>query len=209
MKRRITKEEVIVMIKELDTRCKKWDVTKFDRVINNGFAELCTVIQPFVSQVNVNLQEYYDLGESRFDINLTGDTLSVYDLYLSKAADSFNVWKHDEEKCRDEDVIWKDPVNSDVVHVDMTKDIFSRTFEDAVVKYFYVPTADFDELYMSSDVYLALESAIAAVSYDMLHDVEKASQQRSAFTRKGGAILEIYPGDYSDPGKPSMFPPGV
>jgi len=62
---------------------------------------------------------------------------------------------------------------------------------------------------MSNDVYLALEAAIAAASYDMLHDVEKAGQQRSAFTRKGGAILEIYPQDYLDPGKPSMFPPGV
>jgi len=153
------------------------------------------------------LDEY--LGESRFDINLTGDTLSVYDLYLSKAADTFNVWKHDEEKCRDEDVIWKDPVNSDVIHVDMTKDVASRLFETAVVKYFYIPTSDFDELYMSNDVYISLEAAIAAAVYDMLHDIEKASQQRAAFTRKGQAIVEPYPQDYSDPGKPSMFPPGV
>ena len=209
MKRKITKDQMIEYITDLDTRCKVWDEAKFDRAMNNGFAELCTVVQPFVSQVNVDLQEYYDLGESRFDINLTGDTLSVYDLYLSRAADTFNVWKHDEEKCRDEDVIWKDSVNSDVVHVDMTKDVMGRTFEEAVVKYFYVPTADFDELYMSNDVYLALEAAMAAAAYDMLHDVEKAGQQRAAFTRKGGSILEPYPQDYLDPGKPSMFPPGT
>ncbi len=209
MKRKITKDQMIEYISDLDTRCKTWDTAKFDRAMNNGFAELCTVVQPFVSQVNIDLQEYYDLGESRFDINLSGDATSIYDLYLSKAANTFDVWKHDEEKTREENVIWKDPVNSDVVHVDLTKDIQNRTFENAVVKYFYVPTSDFDELYMSNDVYLALEAAMAAAAYDMLHDIEKASQQRAAFTRKGGTILEVYPGDYTDPGKPSMFPPGV
>ena len=209
MKRKVTKDQMIEYMKDLDTRCKKWDDAKFDRAMNNGFAELCTVVQPFVSQVNVDLQEYYDLGEVRFDINLSGDVTSVYDLYLSRPANAFNMWKHDEEKVRDEDVIWKDPVNSDVVHVDMTKDVASRTFETAVVKYFYIPNSDFDELYMSNDVYLSLEAAIAAAAYDMLHDVEKAGQQRSAFTRKGGAIVEPYPQDYSDPGKQSMFPPGV
>jgi len=209
MKRKITKIQMTEYIKLLDTRCIDWTNEQIDRAMNNGFAELCTVVQPFVSIVEVDLQNYYDLGESKFDINLTGDSLSIYDLYLSKAADSFNVWKHDEEKCRDEDVIWKDAINSDVVHVDLTKDIMKRTFEDAIVKYFYVPTADFIEIYMSNDVYIALESAIAASTYDILHDVEKAGQQRSAFTRKGGAVLEVYPQDYLDPGKTSMFPPGT
>ena len=209
MKRKITKDELIEYMTDLDTRCEKWNEAKFDRAITNGFAELCTVVQPFVSQINVSLQEYYDLGESKFDINLQGDATSIYDLYVSKAADTFNVWKHDEEKCRDEDVIWKDPVNSDVVHVDITKDIFNRTFETAVVKYFYVPNSDFVELYMSGDVYLSLEAAISASTYDMLHDVEKASQQRAAFTRKGQSIVEPYPQDYTDPGKQSMFPPGT
>ena len=209
MKRKITKDQMIEYITDLDTRCRKWDTAKFDRAINNGFAELCTVVQPFVSQVNVDLSEYYDLGEKTFDINLVGDATSVYDLYLSKAATTPDLWKHDEEKSRNENVIWKDPVNSDVVHVDLTKDFFERIFETAVVKYFYVPTSEFTELYMSGDVYLALEAAIASVVYDMLHDVEKASQQRAAFTRKGQAVVEPYPQDYSDPGKPSMFPPGT
>jgi len=209
MKRKITKDQMIDYMTDLDTRCKTWDEAKFNRAMNNGFAELCTVIQPFVSQINVDLQDYYELGETKFDINLAGDATSVYDLYLAKAADTFNVWKHDEEKCRDEDVIWKDAVNNGVVHVDVTKDVLHRIFEEAVVKYFYIPTADFVELYISNDVYIALEAAIAAAVYDMLHDIEKASQQRAAFTRKGQAIVEPYPQDYSDPGKPSMFPPGV
>ena len=209
MKRKITKDQMISYMTDLDTRCKRWDEAQFDRAINNGFAELCTVIQPFVSIVEIELADYYDLGESKFDINLIGDATSVYDLYLSKAADSFNMWKHDEEKCRDEDVIWKDAINSDVVHVDLTKDIQKRTFENAIVKYFYVPTSEFTELYISNDVYLALEAAIAAAVYDMLHDIEKASQQRAAFTRKGKSVVEPYPQDYLDPGKVSMFPPGT
>ncbi len=209
MKRKVTKDQMIDYMTDLDTRCKKWDEAKFDRAMNNGFAELCTVVQPFVSHTNIDLQEYYDLGETKFDINLTGDVTSVYDLYLYRPADSFNVWKHDEEKVRDEDVIWRDPINSDIVHVDTTKDVMGRVFESAVVKYFYIPTSDFDEIFMSNDVYLALEAAIAAAVYDMLHDIEKAGQQRSAFTRKGGAIIGIYPEDYLDPGKLSMFPPGT
>jgi len=209
MKRKITKDELIEYITELDTRCAKWSEKKFDRAINNGFAELSTVAQLFASQVNIDLQEYYELGETRFDIDLSGDVTTIYDLYLSRAANTDDIWRHDEEKCREENVIWKDPVNSDVVHVDLTKDIANRTFENAVVKYYYIPNADFDEMYISNDVYLALEAAISAATYDVLHDVEKASQQRSAFTRTGKAVVEPYSQDYSDPGKPSMFPPGT
>jgi len=82
-------------------------------------------------------------------------------------------------------------------------------YHAAVVKYFYVPTADFDELYISSDVYIALESAISSALYATLHDVEKSSQMRAQFTRQAAGILNPYPDDYLEPGKPSMFPPGV
>ena len=209
MKRLVTKDQLISYMKELDTRCKKWTDDQFDRAINNGFAELCTVIQPFVSQVNVDLEDYYELGESTFDINLIGDSTSIYDLYLMKETTSEHIWKQDEEKTRDPYMIWKDAVNSDVVHVDLSKDLQRRTFERAVVKYFYVPTAEFTELYISSDVYVALEAAISSAAYSILHDVEKSGQMRTQFTRLGSAVIEPYPQDYLDPGKSSMFPPGV
>ncbi len=209
MKRKITKVQMVEYMTDLDTRCKKWDDAHFDRAINNGFAELATVANPFTNELNESLQTYYEHGELVFTLNLPEDVTNVYDLYVMKTANTFNVWKHDEEKCRDEDVIWRSNSSNQIINVDLTKDVQRRVFETAVVKYFYIPTADFDEIYIANDVYLALESAIAAATYDMLHDIEKASQQRAAFTRKGQSLLEPYPEDYTDPGKPSMFPPGT
>ncbi len=210
MKRKITKEDIVAMITELDTRCAKWDSGKMDRAINNGFGELCTVTSPFVNQVNEQLKDYYDLGETRFDINLSSDATNIYDMYLMRPSDTTEIWDHDEAKLRDENVIWNDNVNLGIVHVDLTKAAnYGVSFETAVVKYFYIPTADFDELYISQEIYLALESAIGSSVYDVLHDVEKSGQKRTQFQRQAAAILEPYPVDYSDPGKPSMFPPGT
>ena len=207
MKRKITKLEMIAMIKELDTRCAKWDSAKFDRAIDGGIGELTTVLKPFTSELVVDLADYYEMGETKFSIEIPNDATSVYDLYLVREGKDNLLYKHGEQKFRNENLIYKDPHNIDVVHVDLD---LKLAFDNAVVKYFYVPKAkNFEELYISADVYMAFEAAIMSYTYMMLHDVEKSGQNRTAMTRLAMAVPEIYPEDFGEPFKPSMFPAGV
>ena len=115
---------------------------------------------------------------------------------------------HGEEKERDQNRIYRDPKNTNIINVDLNTEDGS-VFDTAVVKYFYIPDADFDNIYLNNDVYLALESSIAAATYDMLHDVEKASQKRAAMSRTAMSIVDVYPTDYNGAGKKSMFPDGI
>lgn len=208
MKRNISKAELTTFITELDTRMKTWDEPKIDRAINNGFAELNTISQPFMSESNTSLIDYYELLEYRFTIEPEDDIVSIYDMYLMRQDQDelFNL--HGEEKDRDPNRIFKDPNNNNIINVDLNTEDGS-VYDFAVVKYFYVPTADFDNLFVSQEVYIAIEASIAAAAYDMVHDIEAASQKRSAMKRLGMSILDVYPSDYSEPGKNSMFPDGV
>ncbi len=209
MKRLVTKASLISFMNTLDTRAKRLDPDQVDYVINNGFAELCTVANPFVADVTKDLTSYYELGETSFTINLPADVNEVYDLYLVYQDQEETLFTHGEMKIRDENRIWRDPKDLDIVHVDLTVAHQGAPYNLAVVKYFYVPTADFDELYISNDVYIALESAVSSALFSALHDVEKSGQMRAQFTRQVSGILNPYPEDYLDPGKPSMFPAGT
>ena len=50
----------------------------------------------------------------------------------------------------------------------------AKDVESLIVRYYYVPTSEFDEIYMNRDVYKALRQAIASSVYLDLHDDEKA-----------------------------------
>jgi hypothetical protein len=208
MKRRITKVDLISYIKLIDTRCKKWTDEEFDRVINDGFAELCTVINPFVADVTEDLAPYYEIGELNFTINIPSDVNDIYDLYLVHENRDEFFFLHGEEKDRDKNRIWRDSKDLDIVHVDLHYPADGAPYDLAVIKYSYIPTSEFDELFLSNDVYIALQSAISSASYNVLKDVESSGQMRSQYKRQASAVLNPYPDDYNDNAKPSMFPEG-
>lgn len=211
MKRRIKKTDLVLFLQELDTRIEDKTPEWVDRAITNGFAELGTITQQFSTETAVNLEPYYETGETRFTINLKQDSTAIYDMYLlAQDVDELR-YMHGEYKERNKNLIYQDPQNNNAVNVDLLAEIVGpfSAYDSAVVKYHYTPNAEFDDIYISGDVYLALENALAASAYDMLHDVEKASQKRSAMARTGTAIVDTYPTDFFEPGRPSMFPSGV
>ena len=208
MKRKITREEIETFLKELDTRMKTWDKPKLDRAIGNGFAELNTVAQPFVMETTVDLKEYYDNNEYKFVINLTENSIDIYDMYLATFGIDEFFADHSEEKERDINRIYRDPKNTNLVNVNLSTED-GGVFDNAVVKYFYIPKAEFDDLYINHDVYLTLENAMAAAAYDMLHDTDSAGKKRAAMARTGTSIVDVYPTDFGQPGRSRMFPEGV
>ena len=211
MKRRVTKTDVINMIKFLDTRFKRMSTEQLDVIIDNGIAELLTVLQPFSSSVIIDLEPKYELGELKFDVFIPSDATDVYDLYLEKENMDKDIYDAGSFKERDSNVIWRDGQDSDIVHIDLQYALnkYTQSFDLAVVKYLYVPTHDFDEFFIGSDVYLALDAAIGVAAYEFVHDVQKSEQKRASMARKAGGVVNPYPEDLSEPGRPHMFPYGV
>ena len=208
MKRKITKSLIVDLIRDLDQRSERWSDEKVDRAIQEGFSELCTIVQPFYRDVTVELDEYYESGETKFIMNIPDDSIHVYDMYLIHEVQEKGD-HHGETKYRNEALIYRDSKNPDVIHVDINGLDLATKFDTAVAKYFYIPNPEFDFIFMSNDVWLALKEAISASVYDMLNDVERAMQKRAGMQRTGRAINSYLPTDYSDPGKASMFPAGV
>ena len=212
MKRRIKKEDLVVFLRELDTRIEDKSEAWIDRAINSGFAELGTVTNQFTMETSIDLLPYYENGETKLTINLSQDVNYVFDMYLMVDSQNPDLYKHGERKIRDENLIYSDAQDISSINVDLkgSNNYYIDTFTAAVVKYFYTPNADFDDIYIGGDVYLALENALAAAAYQMLHDVEKNGQMRAAMTRTGLAILTQDPEDYQDLVRyPAIFPSGV
>ncbi len=208
MKRRIKKEDLVVFLQELDTRIQDRGDAWIDRVITNGFAQLSTVTQQFSTETSVTLDEYYETGETRFTINLKQDVTAIYDMYVLKQHDTESQYLHGEQKNRNANGIYQDPQNNSAVNVDLDA-IGSSTYDSAVVKYHYTPNADFDDIYVAGDVYLALEYALAAMAYDMLHDKDKSVEKLASMMRVSESIADEYPDDFGLPGKRNMFPGGI
>lgn len=207
-KRRITKSFLKAYIETLDTRCERFDDAKFDQVIDGAFAELQTVTNAFVSEMNVDLEPHYASGDLVFTINTPEDSISIYDLFLVQLDYDMFSGVRDEKVSRDSLKIKRDPQNTDLVHVNLNGS--EQRFSTARVKYFYIPkAAGIVDLYISADKYAAFEAALDSYTYKTLHDVEKSGQARSAMNRLAKAVSESLPRDYDDDKKPSMFPSGV
>jgi hypothetical protein len=209
MQRTITKEEIVNKLKLLDTRIKTLSEPSIDMILNNGFAELLAYIQPFTAEVIEPLEPHYLLGESTFVINIPFDVTYAYDLYLEKEGLDKSIFNEGKIKDRDQNVIWKDPHDDSIINVDLSYDKFNVSFDNAVVKFFYIPNADFVEISIGSDVYNALDTAFAVAAYDYLNDSEKYSIKKKILESRAMAIIDKYPNDFDESKKPKMFPYGT
>ena len=59
MKKAYTPETITEVIKLLDTRALKLNETKLNMVIDDAYAELCTVVQAFSDEEVINLNTFY------------------------------------------------------------------------------------------------------------------------------------------------------
>jgi hypothetical protein len=211
MKRTVTKDQLIEYIKKIDTRCKKWDESDFDRAITNGFAFMSTIIDPISTVYYEDLTPYYEYQETSFSINLLGSVEYVYDMYLgiNNFSDEQTL-EHKILKIRDTNRIWKDPSKDDVIHVDLNDTIYGHRYDFVEIKYLYIPIgSDFDELLLPNQIYVVLEACISAASYDALNSPQEYQNKMNLATMLSTSASDIYPNDYYEPGTPNKFPNGV
>lgn len=206
MQKVVTKADIQLFLEELDARVIDFTPSKLDRTIASGFAELCTVLKPFSKQHIVDLAPYYAAQELKFEIVAPDDVIDLYDCYLGKDTGDTQTYKQGIIRNRVPSVISKHPQILGVVDVDLNAT--AETYEYATISYFYQPDANFDEIFISGDVYLSFENAMAMAAYDTLHDIERAGQKRAAFNRTTYGVSNLYPPDHSEPRKKSMFPDG-
>jgi len=118
MKNRYTPEDIIDAVKSLDTRAARLESDQITNVINDGYAELCTIIQAFSNEEVVDLQPFYDTGEQQVTLDIEEDVSEIYDLYLTIENKSKTSFDHGIRKIRDENIIYKDNRYNGRVHLD-------------------------------------------------------------------------------------------
>ena len=204
MKREITKSSLIDYIKRLDVRCKKFEDEDFDNIIDDSFSELNVFGSYFYDEDVLLVEDYITEGTTKMSYDVERDVSYIYDAFLSN--DSKN--PHPESDLHVE----VDPRIQGRINLDFNSDSdmynaythhrldsdYDGAFVSLVVRYAYIPTSEFDSIYMNRDVYKALRQAISSCTYIDLHEEEKASIHASRMEKYAKGINFVYPNDFYD-----------
>ena len=209
MKNRYTPEDIIAAVKSLDTRAARLEPEQITNVINDGYAEFCTVVQAFSNEEVVDLQPFYGTGESQITLDIEEDVSEIYDLYVTIEGQDKEVFDHGIKKIRDKRIIYRDNRYNGRVHLDFDLlqkfGLLQKPADNAVIKYYYVPRSDTAQVYMDAQTWLAFKSALGVALFDTLHDVERNGQKRAELLRRARAILPSMPEDAVDPSYGHIF----
>ena len=204
MKRLYTRDMIVNVVKSYDVRAKKLDDDQIDLVIDQAYAEMCTIVQAFSDEEVIPVQDFRDTGETKFMLDIEEDVNAIYDLYVTiEQKDSG--YDHDIQKIRNNQVIWKDNRYDGRAHVDLSKMTNSQDADNVVLKYYFTPVASRDSVYMDSQTMLAFRNAIGMALYDTVHDVQRSEQKRAALDRTANAIIPSTPEDAFDPSLGHIF----
>ncbi len=203
MKKAYTPDMILDVVKLLDTRADRLTDTQLNLIIDDGYTELCTIIQAFSNEEIVNLDPFYDGGEEKVTLDIEEDVNEIYDLYLSIESADPETYDYGIQKIRDKRIIYKDNRYNGRVHIDFQ--LMTNRADNAVLKYYYTPTSTSETVYMDAQTWLAFKSSLGVALYDTLHDVERNGQKRAEMTRRARAILPSMPEDATDPSYGHIF----
>lgn len=204
MKKIITKQFLIDYIKSLDVRCKKFDDTKFDDIIDDGFNNVNADRVLFFDEEAVGVGDYIADGTEKFTHDVERDVTYIYDAFLSE--DSINpIYDSD-------NMVEIDPRVVGRINIDFnsTVDKYKKyTYHDKnssvgtvpsvlIIRYAYIPMSDFDSLFVARDLYKAIKEGIAVATYEILHEEVKSSGHRSSMKRAIAGVIAAEPLDYPD-----------
>lgn len=190
-KTQYTREQVVAFIKSLDTRAREYDDTMIDNIINRGYAELTTTSKRIFSNEEVlSLDDYYDMKELKFTVDISDDVTEIYDIYLTiedlsnkdiaicqEVVQDIGIYRNNSTAYRDNRYIGRCHTNLAAEHLSQ------HVFDSLVVKYYYTPTATAENVYMDSQVYLAWQDAMWAALNYFQKDIEGEAQKRTSMQR--------------------------
>ena len=200
-----TRESIVTFIKNLDVRAREYNADKIDNIINRGYAELTTVSKRlFSNEEIISLDEYYEVNEKSFTIDIEEDVTEVYDIYVTiedELADKSICQEvtHGIGVYRDFDLAYRDNNNLGRCHVDLGT-VSDRTFDNLIIKYYYTPKATTETIYMDSQTYMTFQDAMWAALNYFAKDVESESQKRASMQRTSKSTAQE-PEDIPDMGR--------
>ncbi len=203
MKKAYTPEDIVTAVKNLDVRTQKLSDTSLSTIVDDAYTELCTIVQVFSDEEIVNLDSFYEGNETLVTLDIEEDVSEIYDLYLTIENQDKDEYDYGIRKIRDSKVIYKDNRYNGRVHIDF--ETLTEKTNNAVLKYYYVPTSTTETVYMDAQTWLAFKSALGVALYDTLHDVERNGQKRAEMTRRAKAIMPSTPEDAMDPSYGHIF----
>jgi len=203
MKREYTRAQIINTVKSLDKRVLNFTEDQFNTVIDNGYAELVAECDSaFSNEEIVSMADYYDasnpdsanaISEMSATFDVVEDVYDVYDLYLTIEGQPKDIYQGGVREFRDDKVVYRDNRYTGRVHVQL--DASAYTFANCVIKYYYLPAATDDSLFLDSITMSALRSAFNVALNKYLHDEKRAALYLDDLSRLAAKIPSTEPED--------------
>lgn len=193
-KKSYTRETIVSFVKGLDTRARTFTDDQINNVINRGYAELMTQSKRiFSDQDIIPLDDYYDIGEMKVTLDVDVDVTEIYDLYVTiegddRLKDRANEVIQGIGIVRHNDLAYRDNRYTGRFHLDL--DSTDEVFDNAIVKYYYTPSASDEIVYMDAQTYLAFTDAMWAATNYFLKDIEGEAQKRASMIRTSESITQ-------------------
>ncbi len=205
MKKKVSKDSIKEYIKRLDVRCRKFDDEKIDQIIDDSFSELNTVGSFFEDKDTLDMRPYLENGVKKLSYDIEQDVTYIYDAFLSEDGRKPH---QNSDNMVEVDPRVKGRVNIDFTsEEDMYKDYSYHPQDDLrivetinylIVKYMYIPTSEFTEIFMDRDVHKAFRQALAASVYLDLHDEQKSNMHYQRMVLMARKVIVQRPFDFDE-----------
>ena len=186
MKKTYDKATIVADIKAMDMRAQKLSDAEVDMIMDEGYSELCGLVQPFTDEEVVEMGPYYTADELKLTLDVEEDVLYIYDLY---ATDESVTPLH---KIYNKDGVYQDSRYTGRVHVDLN---LLGTVDNVVVKYAYTPEASDANIYVDKPTYNCMLAAFRVALDVRFKDDKREATGRARLHSKCLNLLPNYPQD--------------
>jgi hypothetical protein len=196
----VTLDSLRSYARSLDERTK--DTAKFsdswiDSKINAAYEIIATAVQIFLKEDTVDLTEYINDGNYKFEIEFDNDIVGWKSAYYTRDG----IYMYDYPiKTR---FTVGDPVGilikpDNKVIVDLAPDIRADMTHTIVFEYYYFPNTKTGDQYFSTDIYHMVRHAIASTVYDALRDYERRDNFDNQLARQIKTVVNGWDYDASN-----------
>ena len=204
MKKKVSKQDLRDYVRHLDTRCKRYEDSVVDQLIEDGFAVVNEVGPIFFDEDALQIKEYIEDGVQKMSYDVERDVVYIYDAFISQ--DSIHPIEYSDNYVEvDPRVVGR--INLDFTSkADMYKrhtfhhplDAVGNKLEVLIVKFAFIPTIEFENLFLTREEHKCFRAGVAVAVYDYLREEIKMSGFQKSLERTYKSINNKEPLDFED-----------